>query len=824
MLRAAEHVLKDLHYAARRLRRTPGFVIVSTLLIAVSLACNTVIFGLVDVLLLRTLPVRDPDSLVQLFELRPTIPAQEYLSADVRDLIAAESTTLTDVMGEYEVTTSLEQEAATSSVDVGLVTANYFEGLGIDASLGRNLGIEDAVAGNRITVLSHRAWTRHFQQDPAIVGRTVRLAGQPYLIVGVLPEGFNGTSLDSGPDFRVLLDNREDFAVPGPTTGLTKILARLRESESLESARNETQVIWSRFREEFVAGGGTIGPFDRELSVELRSIARGTSRVREQFQGTLLLLLAGAGLVLAMVCFNVGGLLLARIAQSRKDAAMRRALGASRGRIAAQWTVESVLVAVIGGVAGLLLAAASMPALVRWLSPLIGFGGFGRAPTLEVSFDVRIAAFGVATMLGTGIVAALVPTFWWTRKDTYAALKATTDDRENRRIQSSLTVVQIAISTVLLLGGGLMIRTLDRLDAVDTGFDRGMLVRFAFDPRLADYDGPATAALRRRLLAETATLPGVAAAAITTTPVMQGLGVVMVVAPPGPPPAFDGSWNTNVQWVSSSYFRAMGIELLSGTVFEDTQASAAEPAAVVVNEAFARQFFGDEDAVGRVFDSGREFQTPRYRVVGVVSDANYRSLRESNPPIFYGNPLSSEQDFAGAFSLLVRTTTPAAIIQPVRAIVRSIDPALPVLEAVTMSDEVDRSLWRERLAASLTSGFAMIGLAIAAIGLYAILAHYVASRHKEIGLRIALGAMGRDVLRLVAQRVAPLLLLGLLAGMAAHVALSRWLASLLYEVSMLDPTTVVVSGAALLVTSLLAAMVPVLHALSVDPASTLRED
>jgi ABC-type antimicrobial peptide transport system permease subunit len=208
----------------------------------------------------------------------------------------------------------------------------------------------------------------------------------------------------------------------------------------------------------------------------------------------------------------------------------------------------------------------------------------------------------------------------------------------------------------------------------------------------------------------------------------------------------------------------------------------------------------------------------------VVSDANYRSLRESNPPIFYGNPLSPEQDFAGAFSLLVRTTTPAAIIQPVRAIVRSIDPALPVLEAVTMSDEVDRSLWRERLAASLTSGFAMIGLAIAAIGLYAILAHYVASRHKEIGLRIALGAMGRDVLRLVAQRVAPLLLLGLLAGMAAHVALSRWLASLLYEVSMLDPTTVVVSGAALLVTSLLAAMVPVLHALSVDPASTLRED
>ena len=824
MLRAAEHVLKDFSYAARRLLRAPVFVIVSTVLIAVSLASNAVIFGLVDVLLLRTLPVRDAASLVQLFELRPTIPAQEYLSADLRDLIASEATTLTDVMGELDVTTTLEQEAATSSVDVGLVTPNYFEGLGIEALLGRNPGEEDDSSGNRIAVLSHRAWTRYFAQDRSIVGRTVRLGGQPYAIVGVQPEGFNGTSLDSGPDFRVLFANRGDFTSAPLSVGLSRILARLREGHSLESARAETRVIWSRFREEFVAGGGVIGQFDRDLTLELRSIANGTSRVREQFEGTLLLLFGGGGLVFALVCLNVGGLLLARVAQSKKDTAMRRALGATRGRIACQWVVESVLLAAIGGIAGLLLALGALPAVVRWLSPVIGFGGFGRAPALDVAFDGRIAAFGVAAMLGMGIVAALVPTLWWTRKDTYAALKASTDDRESRRIQSALSVVQIAISTVLVLGCGLMIRTLDRLDAVDAGFDRTMLTRFVLDPGLADYDGAAAAVLQQRLLEETARLPGVEAAAITQTPVMQGLGMIMVVAPEGPPPVFEGSWNTNVNRVTAGYFETMGIELLSGVVFEDKQTAADAPAPVVVNATFARRFFGEETAVDRVFDMGREFKTPRYRIVGVVSDANYRSLREANPPIFYVNPMSLEQNFAGEFSLLVRTTTPEGVIAPVSALVRSIDPALPVLEAVTMSDEVDRSLWRERLVTALTTGFAMIGLAIAAIGLYAILAHYVASRRKEIGLRIALGAMGGDVVRLAVRRVGPLVLLGLLAGTVAHVAHARWLATLLYEVSALDPIAFAVAAASLLLMSALAAMVPVLHAMSVDPAITLRED
>lgn len=833
MFEIAEHVLKDFRYSARRLRRAPGFVIASTLLVAAAVASSVVIFGLVDALLLRTLPVRSPETLVELFELRPALPAQEYLDVRLRDSIAEESTTLTDVMGELDVNASLEREPAAARVDVALVTPNYFDGLGLTAALGRILGPDDDLAGKRLAVLSHRAWRTLFAQDPAAVGRTVRLAGKPYLIVGVLQEGFDGTNLDGGADFRVLFVNGADFETPLP---LTRILARLRARESLASANAETRAIWSRYRESNAARGGVVGPFDRDLSVELRSIARGTSRVRDQFRPTLLLLFGGAGLMLAMVCLNVGGLLLARITQAKSDSAMRRALGASRLRMAWQWMTESLLVTAIGGVTGLAVAAAALRVLVRWLSPLIGFGSFGQAPALEVSFDLRIAAFGAGAMLVTGILAALVPAIWDVGKDAYATLKASIDDRESRRIQSGLTAVQIAISAVLLLGGGLLLHSLDRLAAVDPGFDRERLVRFELDPRLADYTGQAAAAFERRLLDEVGRLPGVEAAAVTETPVMQGFGQVMVVSPPGGPPDIEGTWNTNVNRVTASYFATMGIELSRGSVFGDEPASpeasgndrgpaeAPTPIPVVVNAAFARRFFGGEDAVGRVFDIGREFKKPTYRVVGVVADANYRSLREADPPIFYMNPLREPQNNAGAFSLLVRTTTPEAVVGPVRSLVRSIDPTLPVLRAVTMSDEIDRSLWRERLAATLTSAFAMLGLAVAAVGLYAILASYVASRRKEIGLRLAIGAKDSDVLGLIMRRVAPIVLLGLLAGTGAHAAMSHWLASLLYEVSALDPLTVALSATALLLMAFAAATVPALRAISVDPARTLRAD
>ena len=818
-------IAQEFRNAARRLWRAPGFLIVSTLLISLAISGITLTFSLVDALLLRTLPVRDPDNLVQLFELRPRLRPEERFTVDLRQLIADSSTTLVDVMGELEVSTSLEQATSTSQVDVGLVTANYFEVLGVTAVLGRSLDQADEVTDSRIAVLSHTAWVRHFGSDASVLGRDVRVGGYPYRIVGVMPRGFNGTTLDSGPDLRVLYANRGDFWDPDFNLErfATKIVARLRPGASFEAAQQETEGLWSRVREEILSEESeSLGPFDREASVELRSIARGTSAVRTEFRRTLLLLFAGTILLLVMVCLNVGGLLLARALSSRKETAVQLAVGATRSQIARKWVAESLLVAAFGGAAGVLLAAAGMPALLRWLSPVIGFAGFGRPPMLEVPLDLRISIFVLAATLGTGIVTAIVPAFWFARCDLHAALRASISDPRSHRLQSGLSVIQVAICTVLLLASGLMIRTLWTLESVDAGFDREMLIRFSIDPQMADYSASDAWSLQQRLLEETERLPGVEAAALTRTPVMQGFGMVMFAVPPGPP-LEDSSWNTNVNEVTPGYFDAMGIELLSGYVFDGRFASGEGPLPVVVNEAFAQQFFGSEDAVGRVFDEGTVFEIPRYRIVGVVSNANYRSLRETKPPIFYQNLFGPESP-PYIFNLVVRTASPRSLIQPVRDIVRSIDPRLPLIDTVTMGEDVDRSLWRERLISSLAGWFTVIALAVAAIGLYGILGHHVATRRREIGLRLALGASWMNILWVVSKRALLILILGLLIGTGTHLLVGPRIESLLYEVPILDPASFVVTVAFLLLVAMAASAFPFIRAVSIDPAATLRQE
>ena len=366
-----------------------------------------------------------------------------------------------------------------------------------------------------------------------------------------------------------------------------------------------------------------------------------------------------------MVCVNVGGLLLARIAQARRDAAMRRALGASRARIACQWTVESVLVAAIGGVVGLVLAAAAMPALVRWLSPLIGFGGFGRPPTLDVSFDLRIAAFGVAAILAHRHLGRARP---YALVDEERHLRGAEGvDRRSRNRPDSIRAQRRSDrddhgAAARRRASSSTRSTVSK--AVDAGFDRELLVRFAIDPRLADYDGPAAAALQRRLLEETARLPGVQAAAITGTPVMQGMGMVMVVTPPGGPPDIDGAWNTSVNRVTAGYFATMGIELLSGAVFDDEQAPPKGPRPWSSMRR-SRAASSATKTPSDVNSTGAGIQdAERTESSASSQDASYRSLREANPPIFYVNPLSFPPRFAGDFSLLVENDDPGGHHRP----------------------------------------------------------------------------------------------------------------------------------------------------------------
>ena len=822
---AAQSIAQEVLYTGRRLRRAPAFFLVAALLIGIAIAANTVIFGLVDALLLRSLPVREPGSLVQLFEVRPSLPVQANLPEDLRLLIGNESTTMVDVMGELLLTTSLEQGTSTSRVHLGLVTDNYFEGLGIRAALGRVFDGTDDLNDIRIAVLSYSGWLRHFGGDASAVGRTVRLGGAPYQIVGVTPRGFNGTRVDGGPDFRVPYRNGDAFW--NPTLNLennSNIVARLRPGISIAAAQEEARILWSTHREEWLSvEGESISPFDRDLSVELRSIERGTSPLRDAFQGTLLLLLTGTTMLLVMVCLNVGGLMLARSMDRRQETAVRLALGASGSQIRGQWVAESVLVAALGTTTGVLLAATGGPALVQWLSSTAatGLAGFGPAPTFEFS-PSRILIFVLVVTAVTVIVTTLVPAYWSRHSDLQTALKAGMSAPANRRLQACLITIQVALCTILLLAGGLMLRTLRNFGEVDAGFDQKRLVRFSIDPGIADYDDSDTWSLQQRLLESTRQLPGVEAAGLTVVPVMQGVGIVTIVVRPGQR-VDDGSWNTNVNQVTPGFFGTMGIELLTGELFGPEAESADGPMSVVVNEAFALRFFGKEDPIGRVLDMGAEFENPRYRIVGLVSNANYRSLREADPPMLYWNPFGPGKP-ASSFSLVVRTASPETVIQPVRDLAQSIDPALPILQAVTMSDEIDRSLWQERLVAVLAASFSVFAMTLAAIGLYGIFAHYVASRRREIGLRVALGARWTHILWLVSRCALATVAVGFIAGLTAHTLAGPSIEGLLFEVSVLDPFSIIASAAFLTLVAGVAGVFPVLRAISADPVRTLREE
>lgn len=809
--------VREIRYALRRVAQAPGFFVVAAVLIGIGVAAHTTIFGVVDAVILRPLPVRNPENLVQLFEVRPNFPDQANFFGDLRQLIATDSETLEQVTGEFVRSTRLELDTVTSNVYLGLVPVDYFEILGVGAALGR---VFDASDGDpRIAVLSHDGWQRHFGGDPNVVGRVVRLGAEPYRVIGVTSQGFNGTRMDAGPEFRVPEANRNLFgeAVMGTIVG------RLDQEASLTAANDEIRTLWSAYRAELLGGAPSPSAFDRELSVAVRSIARGTSPLRDTFETTLLTLLAGTTTLIVMVGLNVGALLVSRQIARGHETAVRLAVGARPRHIVGGGLAEGILVASFGGALGMAISGIAGPVVLEWLSStaMTGVGGLmGPPPTVDIS-AARATFLVLGTTAFVAAISSLVPLNTVRCRNLEATLRARSASPGVRALQKSLTVAQVAMAAVLLLGGTLMVRTLLNFQDVDPGFDRERIVRFSIDTVLARYDGPGTWRLQERLLGEVQQIPGVEAAGLNYAPVMQGVGLVTFAVFPGQP-LEDDSWNTNINNVTPGYFDAMGIDLLTGAFFDPwTEPGDELPTPVVVNETFAGRFLDGEDPVGRVFGTGTVFQEPQYRIVGVVSDANYRTLRESNPPMFYVNPFGPENSNSG-FNLIVRAVSPEAVIAPVRDLVRAIDPALPTPEAFTMTDEIARSLWQERLVTALAVSFCLFGLTIAAIGLYGVLANHVASRRRDIGIRLALGANRRRIVRLVATRAVVVLAMGFGVGTAVFVLVGSSLESLLFGVTFLDAVSIFVAIGVVLLVGAAAAAVPVARALSIDPSVVLR--
>ncbi len=828
-----EHLAQDLRYASRQVRRAPGTFASAVLLIALGVAASTQVFAFVDAVLLRNLPVRDPQSLVQLFEIHPRIPARAFYRSFFLRLIREQSSTITSVVGQIEWTAPVEHGGIRERAHPHAVTNDYFSALGVPPALGRVIAGED----QQVAVLSHAYWIRAFGGDPKVVGQTIRLYDRPFAIIGVAARDFVGTVIDTSADLWFpqrgsynLADNpaiRVDDAYREDS--FTEILGRLRPGVSISQAQAELVVLFNRYNQELIRRNLGDKTFLQEDRLEVRSIARGTSPLREQSSTALWLLLAGTGLVLVMVCANIGGLLLAKASVREKETAVRMAIGASRERIARMWFIESLLLAVTGGLAGTLVAYSSLPLMTRWLPPARGIGfdpAELRIRALDLSPDSRVLAFSIGVCALVAVLSALVPVWRLSQRDLWTALKTGMGEARHRRFQSALCSMQVALCIVLLVFAGWMMRSLSVLRAADTGVAASAISIFSLDPANARYSKEAIVSYKRRLIDAVKTLPDVESAAIANRALMRGIGLGMIVVFPDRPP--EGRLNTSFNIVSPEYFDTMGMHFSAGSGF-DASTLQRKPAPVVINQEFARHFFPNRDPIGQVFATGRVFTgrkwvATEFQITGVVNDTKYRSLREIPPPIYYTADFGSSEE-TNAFALHVRARgNPRAVISDVRKLAASIDPRVSLYETTTLTEEIDRSLWQERMLVAMAGAFGVFAMVLTAIGLYGVLAYFVTVRRREIGLRMALGATPVQIGRFLTRPLAATVGIGLVLGGALAFAASRWAQSLFYGIGPFDALSIGVALGLVAAVTCAASAPPCWRAIRLDPAQSLREE
>ncbi|HWS87821.1 MAG TPA: ABC transporter permease [Pyrinomonadaceae bacterium] len=796
-------LLQDMRYAVRRLLKSPGFAAVAVGALALGIGANTAIFSVVNSVLLRPLPYPAPEQLVQLWEARPRqnmprveIAPHEFL-AWAEQSQSFQRIAATDV-AQYNLTGRGEPERVTGA----LLSAGYLPLLGVTPVQGRAfLEEEDRPGANDVVVLSNELWQTRFNSDPSIAGQTLNLDGVACTIVGVLPRDFRLPQ--NAALARPIAFNAEDRARPG--SHFLNVFGRLKEGVTVAQAEAEMATVAARVEQSL--GGTNVG--HQVVVVPLHEQIVGGSRT------ALLVLLGAVALVLLIACANVANLLLARAAARRREVAVRAALGASRWRIVRQLLAESLLLSAAGGALGLLLAVWGVELLVR-LDPT----GVERAG--EVTLDWRVLAFTLGLSLLTGLLFGLAPALQASKADFVEALKEggrTGQGLARSRLRSGLVVGEVALTLVLLVGAGLLLKSFSRLLAVDPGLDPRNVLTMDVALPPAKYDEPQrVTAFYERLLQEAAALPGVEAAGAVSVLPLAGDDNSNFVQIEGRAPLPAGqALRAGRRNVSADYFRALGIALKRGRGFAASDARDAQPV-LVINEAMARTFFQGEEPVGKRIRTGD--RSPWVEIVGVVGDVRHRGLDvDTRPEMFF----PQTQTPSRRMTLVVRAAgDPHALAAPLRERVRSIDQDQPVGNVRTMEEWVSESVASQRFTAALLGVFAAAAAGLAALGLYGVVSYSVAQRTHEIGLRVALGAQPRDVLRLVIGQGMALTLVGVAVGVAAALALTRVISGLLFGVGATDPGVFVAVPLLLAAVALLACYLPARRATKVDPMVALR--
>jgi len=827
----ADRFARWLRSAARTLAKSPGFTVVAVVTLALGIGANTVIFSILDQAILRSMPVKDPQRLV-VFRSKGVNPGMDRSSErklsfsypkylDFRD----RCTVFQGVAARFAADGSLLENGSTERVDVDLVSGNFFALLGVRAAAGRLIAPTDdrTPMGHPVAVLSDSYWRQRFGGDPSIAGRQVTMNGLRMTVIGVSAVGFNGVERGANVDVWVPM-MMKDLFTPDWAGGFDRrdwawlnIIARLRPKTSLRQAEEGanlfyrqvlqdeagklTQGAWAAQRDEFLkrrldllpGGGGIMAGVDAARSF-------------------LVELMAMAGIVLLIACVNLAGLLMARTAARQRELAIRLALGAGRMGVARQLLGENLLLALAGGAAGVLVAAAVERPVLRFLVDGDSVNFFSDAP------DLRVLAFSLLATTFTAAILALAPVFQIRRTQLAGVLRTETGASPSRsqvRFRKALVAVQLSFCVWLMIAAGLFARSLARLKAVDLGFRKENLISFGMNPRMGGMNASASLQACQRVKNALAATPGVAAVAWSDYGVMTGGIDISRLDIDGYQPASPTDTEVYELLVTPGYLSALGLQLQAGRDFTDADLPRGD--VVLVNETFARHYCQGRSPVGlRVRNALHKKM--EFGIVGMVRDQKYFSPRQTVEPMIY-KPVP----YAGDVTYYVRTgQAPAGLTATIRKVVEQQAPGVPVYRMQTMTESVDLRLGTDRQMSGLASFFGLLATVLAAIGLYGVMAYTVARRTREIGIRMALGAARRDVLRMVVGEAGVLIAIGLAIGLPSGLALAQLVRSQLFGVTPLDP--VAVAGAALVVTAvaLVSGYLPARRATAVDPVRALR--
>jgi macrolide transport system ATP-binding/permease protein len=804
-------VLKDLRYGFRLLTKSPAFTAVAVLSLALGIGANTAVFSLMDAVMLRSLPVQNPEQIVEVATGTPGGSPHTDFSYPLYVGLRDNNQALSGLIA-YSVTNfGLAAGDKTERVSGELISSNYFSVLGVQPSLGSAFGPSDEIAGApRAAVISDALWTRLLNRDPNVLNKTINLNGRTFSVVGVAPKNFSGLLRGMPTDIWVTLPHNIDFEespklLSNPGLSWLILAGRLKPGVTIQQAQTQlTSVLPGVSPEAREAGNWG--------AILTKSEGGNTAYVAELSRPLTLLFLAVA-LILAIACANVASLLLARAKSRGKEIGIRLALGASRARIVRQLVTEALLLSAAGGALGLLMA--------YWTSGLASSlrTTEGGVLGLDVSPNARVLAFTLLASLVTVMLFGIVPALRATRVDLVPALKDANSPtpvfRRGPSLQSMLVVTQVTLALVLLAGAGLFLRSLWRLQAIDKGFRGDNVLAFSMNMGLQGFDAARGAAFYSGAIENLATLPGVESVTLgSALPVTAG-GSRIQLPPNETKPAVNESVSIDIVTVAPRFFETTGLPLVQGRDFRNID-NKTSTKVMIVNETMARKFWPQGDPVGHSFNDGRD----TFEVVGVSRDTKYRNLREAAKMTMY-QPIA--QSYVPSMNLLVRTSAdPARFAPAIQSRLHSIEPSITLFNQRTLAEHVGRSLYVERMESVILGCLGVLALVLTAIGIYGVVAYSVAQRTRELGIRMALGAQRLDVLKLIVRKGLVLVAWGAAIGLIGCYWLTRLISSQLYGVSPLDPATLLSVAAILAFVALLASYIPARRATKVDPLEALR--